>query len=187
MPVLARCRNWRMRWTWRQQSKMLLKSISSYPGISLCCELLPCHHSVKRLNRTNRMHQAMKIDGSCHCGAIRYEAQIDPDKVVLCHCTDCQAMSGAPYRVNVPVLMEKLDIRGEPRRYIKIGSSGARIATTFCGTCGAPVYSCAADDPKFVYLRLGGVTQRAQLSPKRQGFCASSLPWAYDIRSIPKA
>jgi len=56
------------------------------------------------------MHQAMKIDGSCHCGAIRYEAQIDPDKVVLCHCTDCQAMSGAPYRVNVPVLMEKLDI-----------------------------------------------------------------------------
>jgi|tagenome__1003787_1003787.scaffolds.fasta_scaffold20790291_3 hypothetical protein len=32
----------------------------------------------------------MKIDGSCHCGAVRCTAQINPDKVTLCHCTDCQ-------------------------------------------------------------------------------------------------
>jgi hypothetical protein len=132
------------------------------------------------------MYQVMKIDGTCHCGAVSYEAQINPDKVILCHCTDCQTMSGAPYRVNVPVLVEKLGIRGEPRRYIKIGSSGARIATTFCGTCGTPIYSCAADDPKFVNLRLGGITQRAQLPPKRQAFCTSAVPWAYDIRAVPK-
>jgi hypothetical protein len=131
-------------------------------------------------------NQAMKIDGTCHCGAVRYEAEINPDKVILCHCTDCQTMSGAPYRVNVPVLIEKFSVRCEPRRYIKIGSSGARIATTFCETCGAPIYSCAADDPKYVNLRLGGVTQRAQLSPKLQGYCTSAVPWSYDIREIPK-
>jgi hypothetical protein len=145
------------------------------------------HVGVPWLDRTERMNQVMKIEGSCHCGAVRYEAQINPDNVILCHCTDCQTMSGAPYRVMVPVLVEKLSIRGEPKRYIKIGSSGARIATTFCGTCGAPIYSCAADDPKFMNLRLGGVTQRAQLPPKRQGFCTSAVPWAYDIRTVPKA
>src|ERR1700752_904857 len=112
----------------------------------------------------------MKIDGACHCGGIRYEAEVNPDNVVLCHCTDCQAMSGAPYRVNVPVLLEKFVIRGEPTRYVKIGSSGARIATNFCGTCGSAIYSCAETNPRFVYLRLGGTTQRAQLTPKRQGF-----------------
>ncbi len=128
----------------------------------------------------------MKIDGTCHCGAIRYEAEIDPDYVVLCHCTDCQAMSGAPYRVNVPVLLEKFVIDGEPVRYIKIGSSGARIATTFCGTCGTPIYSCLAENPRFVNLRLGSATQRAQLAPKRQGFCASAVPWAFDISAVPK-
>ncbi|MFL6825315.1 MAG: GFA family protein [Bradyrhizobium sp.] len=82
--------------------------------------------------------------------------------------------------------LEKLGICGEPRRYIKIGSSGARIAATFCGICGAPIYSCAADDPKFVNLRLGGVTQRPQPPTKRQGFCTSAMPWAYDIRAVPK-
>ena len=40
----------------------------------------------------------MQIDGGCHCGNITYEAIIGPDHVFLCHCTDCQVISGAPYR-----------------------------------------------------------------------------------------
>lgn len=36
----------------------------------------------------------MKIDGGCHCGAITYEAEIDPNSVAVCHCTDCQTLSG---------------------------------------------------------------------------------------------
>jgi hypothetical protein len=47
----------------------------------------------------------MKIDGGCHCGAVRYEARISPKLVTICHCTDCQTIS-APYRVNVHVLRE---------------------------------------------------------------------------------
>jgi hypothetical protein len=26
----------------------------------------------------------MKIDGRCHCGYITYEAEIDPEKVMVC-------------------------------------------------------------------------------------------------------
>ena len=36
----------------------------------------------------------MKVDGACHCGKITYEAQINPEKVAICHCTDCQTGSG---------------------------------------------------------------------------------------------
>jgi hypothetical protein len=134
----------------------------------------------------NRTAQAMKIDGGCHCGAIRYDAEINPDDVILCHCTDCQAMSGAPYRVNVLVLFEKFILRGDPTRYVKIGSSGARVVTNFCGTCGSAIYSCPEADPKFVFLRLGGTTQRAQLKPSRQGFCKDAVPWAFDISAVPQ-
>jgi hypothetical protein len=31
----------------------------------------------------------MKIDGACHCGRIRYEAEVDPERTVICHCTAC--------------------------------------------------------------------------------------------------
>ncbi|MGB7694521.1 MAG: GFA family protein [Pseudolabrys sp.] len=41
----------------------------------------------------------MKIDGGCHCGYITYEAEIDADKTLICHCTDCQTLSGSAFRV----------------------------------------------------------------------------------------
>ena len=41
----------------------------------------------------------MQVDGGCHCGAIAYRAEIDPARVAVCHCTDCQALSGSAYRV----------------------------------------------------------------------------------------
>jgi len=32
----------------------------------------------------------MKVDGACACGAIKVEAEADPEKTQVCHCTDCQ-------------------------------------------------------------------------------------------------
>jgi hypothetical protein len=37
----------------------------------------------------------MKIDGRCHCGEITFEAEVDPDALNICHCTDCQTLSGS--------------------------------------------------------------------------------------------
>ena len=45
----------------------------------------------------------MRIDGQCHCGFVTYEAEIDPEDVSICHCTDCQRLTGSPYRVTASV------------------------------------------------------------------------------------
>ena len=37
---------------------------------------------------------SMKIDGGCHCGFITYEAEADPEQTTICHCTDCQMLTG---------------------------------------------------------------------------------------------
>ena len=61
------------------------------------------------------------INGGCHCGAISFTARINPEYVVICHCTDCQNISSAPYRVSVPVRAENLHLDGSVSTYIKIG------------------------------------------------------------------
>ncbi|HEY1560055.1 MAG TPA: GFA family protein [Caulobacteraceae bacterium] len=127
----------------------------------------------------------MQIDGGCHCGAIRYEAEVTPDKVVICHCTDCQTISGAPYRMSIAVRLSQLELQGEPRTYWKIGDSGREVVTTFCGDSGAALYS-RRRDADFVFLRIGSANQTALLPPKAQGFCASVMPWAMDIRDVPQ-
>jgi hypothetical protein len=40
----------------------------------------------------------MKVEG---CGQITFEAEINPEAVRICHCTDCQTLTGSAYRVNV--------------------------------------------------------------------------------------
>jgi hypothetical protein len=127
----------------------------------------------------------MKIDGRCHCGAICYEADIDPNTVVICHCSDCQTFSGAPYRTSVAVPLLKLQLTGTPTVYCKTADSGRQVKTTFCGACGTALYS-HGEGRDFVFLRLGSVRQRSQLPPMRQGFCHSAELWAMDIRNVPQ-
>ena len=127
----------------------------------------------------------MKIDGRRHCGKISYEATIDPARVIICHCTDCQTISGVPYRSNVPVTKENFSLKGEPKLYVKTGDSGNRVATAFCGECGAAMYTMGLEGDWF-NLRLGAVKQRAELPPKLQGLCRSAMPWPMNISGVAK-
>jgi hypothetical protein len=128
----------------------------------------------------------MKIEGCCHCGRISYEAEINPDYVIICHCTDCQTISGSPYRVTVPVKAENFVLRGQPKTYVKTAASGNKRVLAFCADCGSPIYSTSLEDRAVFSLRLGAIKQRAQLVPKSKGWCRSALPWAMDIGHIPR-
>ena len=58
----------------------------------------------------------MKVHGGCHCGRITYQASVDPANVSICHCTDCQMLTGSVYRVSVPVRKESFSLlTGEPK------------------------------------------------------------------------
>ena len=129
----------------------------------------------------------MKIDGKCHCGSISYEAEINPDYVIVCHCTDCQTISGGPYRANVPVKLENFHLTGTAKTYVKTADSGNRVALSFCSNCGTALYSQSETGASFLNLRLGAVRQRAELTPKAQFFCRSAMPWVFELDGIPKS
>lgn len=128
----------------------------------------------------------MRVDGGCHCGKITYEADIDPNKAGLCHCTDCQTLTSSAFSLFVPVPKEKFRLRGEPRVYVKTAESGNRRAQAFCPECGTRIYASAEKDPLVFNLRLGTVRQRAALSPRVQLWCRSALPWVNGLSSVPQ-
>ncbi len=125
----------------------------------------------------------MHVAGSCHCGRIAYEAEVDQRAVQICHCLDCQTLTGSAFRVTVPASVASFRlIRGEPRIYIKVAESGSRRGHAFCGDCGAPVYRQPTDNTSNYSLRVGGLDQRAELGPpKRQIWTRRRLPWVTEI------
>jgi hypothetical protein len=129
----------------------------------------------------------MKVTGGCHCGAISYEAEVEPQKVVICHCSACQQLSGSPFRAvafTEPNSFQLLS--GEPKIYVKTAGSGRKREQSFCGTCGTPIYAAPVEAKKpVVGLRVGTINERALLPPTRQIWTSAALPWADDCVNLP--
>jgi hypothetical protein len=129
----------------------------------------------------------MKIDGQCHCGSIRYEAEIDPDEVSICHCTDCQSLTGSAYRVTAMVPRERLVLTGnKARTYIKTADNGRKRIQQFCPDCGSPMFTTGEGaDAEIWGIRWGSIRQRQQLIPRHQIWCRSAAPWINDLSRMP--
>lgn len=127
----------------------------------------------------------MKITGQCHCGAVSFSALVDPARVFVCHCADCQIISGGPFRAVVPVPVEQVELSGSPKQYVKLAASGNRRAQAFCGDCGTQLYATEADEPRTLNIRLGCVNERAQLKPVLQIWRDSAMPWLAELDSAP--
>ena len=127
----------------------------------------------------------MKIEGACHCGLISFTAEIDPARIMVCHCTDCQILSGSPFRVSVAAPMDTFVLRGQPKSYVKVAESGNHRAQAFCPECATPLFAMAPENATSVIIRLGCVKQRAQLKPAVQLWQRSSMPWLSDLHDIP--
>jgi hypothetical protein len=128
----------------------------------------------------------MRIEGGCHCGFIAYEGEADPEKTAICHCTDCQTLSGSAFRTVVPV--QDKDFRmtgGNPSIYVKTAESGNQRQQAFCPTCGSPIYSAPpGDGPKAYFIRVGTIRQRDAFVPKAQVWARSRQRWVGDFAAV---
>ena len=66
-------------------------------------------------------------------GQITYRGVVDPETVGVCHCTDCQTLSGSAYRVAVPAPRGTFELlTGQPTIYVRTAESGRKRAHAFC-------------------------------------------------------
>ncbi len=130
----------------------------------------------------------MKIDGKCHCGTITYTAEVDPENVILCHCTDCQTLSGCAFRTVVFADDSTFELlTGAPKVYVKTADSGKLREQAFCPQCGTPIYSGSlGESPRSLGLRVGAILQRDDLVPKSQYWTRSAQAWTSDFHDLPE-
>lgn len=129
----------------------------------------------------------MNITGSCHCGAIAYEAELNPEKVGICHCTDCQKLSASAYRTVALVDADDFGItNGKPKEYLKIADSGNRRIQAFCSECGSGIYSVNPNEPTAYVIRVGTIDQRENLPPRFEIWHRSALSWLPEMAETIK-
>jgi hypothetical protein len=129
----------------------------------------------------------MKIDGSCHCGYITFAAEIDPETASICHCTDCQTISGSAFRTAVRSRPGTFELRsGTPTLYVKTtAESGTKREHAFCPRCGTAIYATnLGGEAKTHSLRLGTLRAPHGITPKRQIWMRSRVGWLDRLAAV---
>ncbi len=123
----------------------------------------------------------MHMAGSCFCGAVEWVAEVDPNLVGVCHCRDCQIMSGGAFRMSSTVDPGTFKFtKGAPKHFDKTADSGKVRRMAFCGDCGTHLCSLSPpgdEEASVVSVRLATSHQFSELKPVGELYCDSRVPW----------
>ena len=126
----------------------------------------------------------MGRSGGCHCGAIRYDVDGEPQHVALCHCSDCRRSAGAPMVSWAAFTEDALTVtQGQP---VTFNSSGAAMRS-FCGTCGTGLFYRNADMlPGIVDIQSVTLDDPEALPPAAHIQVAERLHWMGDLDTLTR-
>jgi len=115
--------------------------------------------------------------GGCMCGQVRYSATADPVVTGICHCKNCQKLTGTAFSTNVGVPKTALSIQGSLKEYQFKGGSGQVVSLQSCPNCGSPIFSEAVALPGISIIKAGTLDDTSSLKPTMEIFCDSAQTW----------
>ena len=117
------------------------------------------------------------ISGGCLCGEIRFETSAEAAFQLLCHCTDCQTVSGAAAYAAYGVPSDSLHItRGEPAHFEVTADSGRINSRHFCPTCGTRVWA-VLEEMGMVSVNGLALDDRSHFQPAANHMASSAPNW----------
>ncbi|KAI5245500.1 hypothetical protein E4T43_03137 [Aureobasidium subglaciale] len=102
--------------------------------------------------------------GSCYCGKVSFTYEGEPLNKAICHCTDCQKISGSAYTTNIVVPVEGFNVNGTPKKYSAKAATGREVTTVFCGDCGSPLWREGEMSKDTLVVRAGSLDDKGALT-----------------------
>ncbi len=114
---------------------------------------------------------AVRREGGCLCGSVRYRVKGEPLRVGLCHCADCRKSSGYAF-VTFAVF---------PRRaFASSGEVASYSGRSFCPQCGSRLFCLREDEAE---IRVGSLDDApTDLTPTYENWVKRREPW---LRPLP--
>ncbi len=126
-------------------------------------------------------------EGGCVCGAVRYVAHGEPERVTICHCTWCQRRTGSAFAVEVVFRTENVTLVGDTlRTYRHISDeSGRWLDQQFCSRCGTNIGITLEAVPGIWTIAAGTFDDPAWINPETCTFRYVYLRSAQGWSNVP--
>lgn len=115
--------------------------------------------------------------GGCHCGAVRYEAQGEPQISIHCYCRQCQHLTGAGHASSFALSPAAVTLSGKLSYYTLTADGSNLVDSGFCTTCGSPILKKSSGYPDMVFFHAASLDDPAQFKPQKVVYTATAQPW----------
>lgn len=129
----------------------------------------------------------MKLEGSCHCGAVRFSVDSPaPYPYMCCYCSICRKTAGSGgYAINLMGWSASLQVEGEAnirvyRARLEDGSVSA-MERRFCDQCGSCLWVYDPGWPELVHPFAGVIDTPLPSPPERNHIMLASKAGWVDV------
>ena len=118
------------------------------------------------------------LKGSCLCGAVSYEADVESPQSMQCFCRHCQKSTGSQSAVFFVAPDAQFQLTGSPKSYVATAESGGTVERFFCGECGSQLFSQVSAMPGASFVKLGSLDDPSAVAPQANIWTKSKPSWA---------
>ncbi len=126
------------------------------------------------------------LTGGCACGAIQYECQAIPEFTLICHCRQCQRITGTGHAVQFAVNVESTVIQGSVKFYELSADDGNTVSSGFCSHCGSPVFKKSSGYQQYLFFHAATLDDPSSYKPQMVVHSTSRQPWDSVDSSLPR-
>jgi hypothetical protein len=117
-----------------------------------------------------------RLEGSCHCGAVRFEVTEDFSAVRICHCTTCKKLSGGAGTTNGRARTDTIRvIAGE--ELIRTYQPDEGSSKSFCSQCGSNLFGGGWPESEYASVRISAIDSPFDRKPEAHTYVRSVAAW----------
>jgi hypothetical protein len=123
------------------------------------------------------------LQGTCRCGAVRYEVADAFVYAANCHCSECRAATGSAFKSFAGIQREKLAITEGLQSLAIFGE--ADLNDTRCAACGCFLFSVVREG-EWIHVAMGSLVDAPAVRPTQHIFVGSKADWFEITDDLPQ-
>jgi hypothetical protein len=119
-----------------------------------------------------------RYTGGCLCGALRYEADGEPQFAGHCYCSDCRRASGSGFIPFMGFSSSAVRFSGETRKFVSKSARGSDAVRNSCPICSSLVFGGEIGKTDSFTIYAGSLDDPSSFRPTIAIFARGRPSWA---------
>ncbi|MDG1996280.1 MAG: GFA family protein [Emcibacteraceae bacterium] len=125
------------------------------------------------------------IKGGCLCGQVSFTLKDEFETFNICHCKQCQQMSGPAHMSNLFTKVDNIEWLSGEDNIVTYDMPGREVRNSFCGKCGCNLPYITVSS-RVLLVPSGCLEDEPTVKPEQVIFWGERKPWYDELEKVEK-